>query len=227
MEDGMYSYKRLTMLGLAALLASLTIDVTPAEAQLFRRSRVYYPPMYYGYPQVSYYSWSPSYYPMSSYYPAGFSYYPPNYSYPSTYSSGMWMPPASSYGFTYDSPSGVYQSGYSSSSYQASPSYGSSYAPSGSAPIRVTMEGHSFNPRTLNVSPGTTVEFVNTSQQAHTVTSDDGQWGSGDLQPGASYRVLFQHPGTYYYNCRYHAQHNMRGTIVVGGASGSSTRSGY
>jgi plastocyanin len=50
--------------------------------------------------------------------------------------------------------------------------------------------------------------------RAHTVTSNDGKWDSGDIPHGASYEVLFVTPGTYKYHCKHHK--GMEGTIVVG-----------
>jgi plastocyanin len=76
-----------------------------------------------------------------------------------------------------------------------------------------------FEPKTINVQPGTTVRWVNRGRHAHTVTADD----SGDIAPGASYTATFQRPGTHYYYCRHHTGEKMQGTIVVG----SGGRTGY
>lgn len=82
-----------------------------------------------------------------------------------------------------------------------------------------------FEPKTLNVQPGTTVKWVNYGQHEHTVTSNDGRWDSGDIAPGAAYSATFQQPGTYYYYCRHHQ--GMRSSIVVGRSAGSSRSSDY
>jgi len=46
------------------------------------------------------------------------------------------------------------------------------------------------------------------------VTSDDGAWDSGPLQPGESFSVALDQPGAYAYHCSIHPF--MHGTVVVG-----------
>jgi plastocyanin len=89
-----------------------------------------------------------------------------------------------------------------------------------------------FDPKEINVAPGTTVRWVNYGQERHTVTSRDGLFDSGPMSPGSTYSVTFQRPGTYRYFCRPHEKMGMVGTVVVGsggnGGSGSgSGGSGY
>jgi plastocyanin len=120
--------------------------------------------------------------------------------------------------------------------YQQPHSYPPSYAP-GYSPARPTTAvnvgayDNYFEPKAINVQPGTTVRWVNYGNHAHTVTSNDGRWDSGDIQPGATYSATFQHPGTYYFYCRHHTKDRMQGTIVVGsgggGGYGGSGSSGY
>jgi plastocyanin len=96
--------------------------------------------------------------------------------------------------------------------------------------ISVGTYDNYFEPKTINVQPGTTVRWVNYGKHTHTVTSNDGRWDSGDIPPGAAYSVTFQTPGTYSYYCRHHTKDNMQGAIVVGGAGGgygSPGSSGY
>jgi plastocyanin len=106
------------------------------------------------------------------------------------------------------------------------------------APAATTVEigayDNRFEPQTMNVAPGTTVRWTNRGQHAHTVTSSEGRWDSGDITPGATYAATFQQPGTYYYYCRHHQQDRMQGTIVVGGGGaapsgrpGGAGTSGY
>ena len=102
------------------------------------------------------------------------------------------------------------------------PSYGTGYTDAGpTTSMRIGAYDNYFEPKTLKVQPGTTVRWVNYGRHAHTVTSSDGQWDSGDIPPGAAYSATFQYPGTYYYYCRHHTQDKMQGTIVVGQGSGS------
>ena len=96
-------------------------------------------------------------------------------------------------------------------------------------------EGQRFTPDQAVVSPGTTIEFVNVSSEAHTVTAYAGapvEFSSGGFesesaardnladaligQEGA-YEFTFEEPGTYEYFCIPHEQQGMRGTIVVEG----------
>lgn len=96
------------------------------------------------------------------------------------------------------------------------------------------VEGQRFDPESLTVAPGTTVEFVNVSSEAHTVTAYEGRapepFSSGgfdseeaardDLAEAlvgqeASFEFTFDEPGTYEYFCIPHEDQGMKGTIVV------------
>jgi plastocyanin len=116
---------------------------------------------------------------------------------------------------------------YAPPMYQQRYSYQPSYAPRYSrmrptTTISVAAYDNYFEPKTINVQPGTTVRWMNYGRHAHTVTANDGRWDSGDIPPGAVYAATFQHPGTYYYYCRHHTKDKMQGTIVVGNGSGGS-----
>jgi plastocyanin len=71
-----------------------------------------------------------------------------------------------------------------------------------------------FSPAKITVRPGTTVTWVNQGRHPHTVTSFDGQFDSGVLRPGDSYKVKFKGHGTLGYYCAIH--HSMRGSVGVG-----------
>ncbi len=63
-------------------------------------------------------------------------------------------------------------------------------------------------------SMGNTVVWTNQDSAPHTVTSDaPGQFDSGPLQPGQTYRVTFYRIGTYAYHSTGEA--TMHGTVVV------------
>jgi len=113
--------------------------------------------------------------------------------------------------------------------YYAPPMYNQpSYGPSQAGPtttIRIGAYDNYFEPKSVQVQPGTTVRWVNYGRHVHTVTSSDGRWDSGDIPAGATYSATFQHPGTYYYYCRHHTRDKMQGTIVVG--KGSRSGPGY
>jgi len=70
-----------------------------------------------------------------------------------------------------------------------------------------------FDPGNNLVPPGTTLTWTNTGQVAHTVTSDDGVFGSDLLSNGDTFSVTLSQPGTYWYFCRPHPF--MRARIVV------------
>src|SRR4029453_17404123 len=48
-----------------------------------------------------------------------------------------------------------------------------------------------FAPAILRIQPGGTVEWTIDGNAPHTVTADDGSWGSGTLSPGATYTHTF------------------------------------
>ena len=82
------------------------------------------------------------------------------------------------------------------------------------------LESPFFTPDVLKIKAGTTVTFVNTDGNTHTVTSvkpgttsADGTFDSGFLQAGKKFTFTFDKPGTYEYICMIHT--HMRGTIVV------------
>jgi plastocyanin len=93
-----------------------------------------------------------------------------------------------------------------------------------------------FEPGTLSVEAGTTVTFVNDSDQSHTATAyseevpegaffSSGGFGSeaeardelaGALvSPGESFEVTLDAPGAYRYYCIPHEDQGMKGTIEI------------
>lgn len=111
----------------------------------------------------------------------------------------------------------------------------------GSGDYDVGMTIREFRPRTVEVAPGTTVVWRNTSKHTHTVTAyreaiPDGTeffasggyetqadaedaWAEnagGGIQPGATFEHEFTEPGNYAYFCIPHEPSNMVGTVVVG-----------
>lgn len=57
--------------------------------------------------------------------------------------------------------------------------------------------------------------WTNKDRVAHTVTSNDGKWDSGNLAPDASFTHTFDAPGTAMYHCAIHPF--MTGTVTVQG----------
>jgi plastocyanin len=70
-----------------------------------------------------------------------------------------------------------------------------------------------YIPNPINVSMGTTVTFVNNDNVAHTATSQNNLWDTGDIQPGRSQSLTFRSTGSFPYYCIYHPR--MVGTITV------------
>ena len=89
-------------------------------------------------------------------------------------------------------------------------------APSTQAPatVQVGMYDDYFELPTVTVAAGTVVLWVNHGWHGHTVTSNDGVWDSGKIEPGAVYGHVFARPGTYPYHCTSHPQ-KMQGVVVV------------
>ncbi len=92
------------------------------------------------------------------------------------------------------------------------------------------MVGISFEPETIRITQGQTVQWRNTSRFTHTVTADpelaadpanvqlpEGAetFDSGDIAAGEVWRRTFTTPGTYRYVCLPHEQQGMRGTVIV------------
>src|SRR5688500_4602362 len=61
--------------------------------------------------------------------------------------------------------------------------YGGTSAPSvASQSVTIGLYDNYFQPATITIAPGTTVRWVNYGRHAHTVTSNDRSWDSGDVQ---------------------------------------------
>lgn len=90
--------------------------------------------------------------------------------------------------------------------------------------IGMGMAAYGQNP--LQVPAGTTVTWVNQDTHPHTVTSDQGVWDSGTLNPGQTFSRKFDAMGSFPYHCEIHGAASMSGMIVVTtGASPSPTPS--
>ena len=70
-----------------------------------------------------------------------------------------------------------------------------------------------YLPGTVTIAAGTTLTWLNSDTQVHTVTSDTGLFDSGDLQPGQRFSYTFTEAGTYGYFCTPHPW--MTGTVIV------------
>jgi plastocyanin len=77
----------------------------------------------------------------------------------------------------------------------------------------ISMAGNTFSPSSLTVAAHTTITWNNNSAIAHTSTSDNGKWDTGNISAGSSSQTVFDSVGTYHYHCRYHS--GMVGVITV------------
>ncbi len=93
-------------------------------------------------------------------------------------------------------------------------------ANSGSVPpkvVTVVIRKFKFEPATVTVHAGETVEWKNDDIVPHTATAD-GQdqkpaFDSGTIHTGAAWRYVAQKKGTYNYICTLHP--NMKGKLIV------------
>jgi YVTN family beta-propeller protein len=79
--------------------------------------------------------------------------------------------------------------------------------------VSVSIAQFAFVPDTITISTGQSVTWTNADPVAHTTTSDDKVWDSGNLSPSATFSMTFSQPGTYAYRCTIHPF--IRGTVVV------------
>ena len=61
-----------------------------------------------------------------------------------------------------------------------------------------------YDPATVTVSKGGTVEWTNNDKAPHTATAEDGSFDTGSLDKGDSAKVTFDEPGTFKYICTFH-----------------------
>lgn len=87
----------------------------------------------------------------------------------------------------------------------------------------VQIQDGAFVPARLEVHAGDTVEWKNEGEQPHSVTSDDGSFDSGSLEPGDVFEVRFDDPGTYRYRSMGGADEDMAGVLVVAPADGDGS----
>ena len=79
-------------------------------------------------------------------------------------------------------------------------------------PRDVTIRNNRFDPVDLTVHVGKTVVWYDAGSR-HPVTSDTGEFNSGNVFAGDTYSHTFNSAGTYAYHCAVHA--SMTGTIEV------------
>jgi plastocyanin len=84
----------------------------------------------------------------------------------------------------------------------------------------VVIKNFQFKPGTSTVHVGDTITWTNQDIAPHTATAKDGSWDTGTIKKGKTGSHTFTTAGTIPYICSIHP--NMKGTVVVLAASGSS-----
>lgn len=94
---------------------------------------------------------------------------------------------------------------------------GSSPTPTTGATIPVSIQDFAYQPATISARAGDTIVFTNNDSVPHTVTQDPAGSGfqSAPLDPGTTYTLTIDEPGTYPFFCEFHP--GMTGTISATG----------
>lgn len=80
--------------------------------------------------------------------------------------------------------------------------------------ITVLIRGFKFEPATVTINEGDTVEWKNEDDVPHTATVDDNAgFDSGNIETGAAWRYVAQKKGSYDYICTLHP--NMHAKLIV------------
>lgn len=86
-------------------------------------------------------------------------------------------------------------------------------ASTASTEVPVSIVGRAYQPGELTVEAGQTVTWTNRALIPHTVTAAGGEFDSGHINPGESFKVTFATPGTFAYSCMIHP--TMHGEVTV------------
>jgi plastocyanin len=77
----------------------------------------------------------------------------------------------------------------------------------------ILIEAMQFSPATIEVKVSETITWKNKDPFPHTVTSNDGQFDSGEIKSGRSWKLKTRTKGTYSYVCTLHP--NMKAVFEV------------
>jgi plastocyanin len=78
---------------------------------------------------------------------------------------------------------------------------------------RVVIRAFKFDPESLSIAAGDTVEWRNQDIVPHTSTARSGRWDSNSISPGGSWRAVPTAAGSEPYGCRFHP--NMKARLDV------------
>jgi plastocyanin len=83
----------------------------------------------------------------------------------------------------------------------------------------VGIASFAFSPNSITIAPGDTVTWTNSDGTTHTVTGNNGTWGSGNLANGGTYTHQFNETGDFSYHCSIHS--SMTGVVHVSSGGGT------
>ena len=90
-------------------------------------------------------------------------------------------------------------------------------APANAATTKtVRIYGSAFSPKSVTITAGDTIKWVNKDNDNHQIYADHGEFVSAILKPNQSFSFTFRAAGTYTYKDELHPK--IRATIVVKGA---------
>jgi len=81
------------------------------------------------------------------------------------------------------------------------------------ADATVKIHNFKFEPATLAIAVGKTIQFINLDEEPHTATATDGTFNSKALDTNQTWNYTATKPGTYAYICSIHP--SMKGTLTV------------
>jgi plastocyanin len=88
--------------------------------------------------------------------------------------------------------------------------------PAGAATKTINIYGSGFSPKSVTITEGDTVTWVNKDNENHQVLADKGQFVSPILRPKGAFPFTFRAAGTYTYSDELHPK--LKGTVIVKGA---------
>lgn len=86
-------------------------------------------------------------------------------------------------------------------------------APTAAPGAIVHMRDFTFDPETVTIQAGQSVEWINDDAVFHSATADDKSWDSREIDGGRTWTHVFEKAGTYAYFCDDHSY--MKATVVV------------
>ena len=79
--------------------------------------------------------------------------------------------------------------------------------------FNIKVENNKFTPDVITIGKGTSLKWTNLDSAAHTVTSDDEDFDSGQLSEDDTFTYKFDKLGTFDYHCENHP--TMTGSVIV------------